>query len=205
MNPFLSDALQERLLLASASPRRREILENLGFEFEVLPSNVDESEVPWNDPVESAKLLAEIKGVDAQMTRPRKTIIAADTIVLCEGQVMGKPNGPEEAAEMLGTLSGVMHEVVTGIALITPPNIRIIEAESTKVFFRELRPEEISRYVGTREPFDKAGAYAIQGYASAFIEKIEGDYFNVVGLPVARLFSMFRKLEAQLAAMNRGF
>ncbi|MCK4550192.1 MAG: Maf family protein, partial [Candidatus Krumholzibacteria bacterium] len=83
MNPFLSFEIQERLLLASASPRRREILQNLGFEFEVLPSNVDESEVPWNDPVESAKLLAEIKGVDAQMTRPRKTIIAADTIVLC--------------------------------------------------------------------------------------------------------------------------
>lgn len=195
MNPFLSFEIQERLLLASASPRRREILENLGFEFEVLPSNVDESEVPWTDPVESAKLLAEIKGVDSQMTRPRKTIIAADTIVLCEGEVMGKPSGPDEAAEMLGKLSGRMHEVVTGIALISPPNHRIIEAESTRVFFRALKQEEISRYISTREPFDKAGAYAIQGYASAFIDRIEGDYFNVVGLPVARLFSMFRRLE----------
>jgi septum formation protein len=195
MNPFLSFEIQERLLLASASPRRREILENLGFEFEILPSNVDESEVPWNDPVESAKLLAEIKGVDAQKTRPRKTIIAADTIVLCEGQVMGKPKSSEDAAKMLGTLSGRVHEVVTGIALIKLPNTRIIEAERTKVFFRKLSPEEISRYISTREPFDKAGAYAIQGYASVFIDKIEGDYFNVVGLPVARLFSMFRKLE----------
>ncbi len=195
MNPFLSFEIQERLLLASASPRRREILKNLGFEFEVLPSNVDESEVPWNDPVESAKLLAEIKGVDAQMTRPRKTIIAADTIVLCEGKVMGKPSGPEEAAEMLGALSGKMHEVVTGIALIAPPNRRIIEAESTKVYFRKLDSQEISRYISTREPFDKAGAYAIQGFASAFIDRIDGDYFNVVGLPVARLFSMFRRLE----------
>jgi len=195
MNPFLPADLQERLLLASASPRRREILENLGFEFEILPSNVDESEVPWNDPVKSAKLLAEIKAVDAQMTRPRKTIIAADTIVLCDGQVMGKPGSPEEAKEMLVALSGRMHEVVTGIALIATPNIRIIEAESTRVFFRELRPEEISRYIETGEPFDKAGAYAIQGYASAFIEKIEGCYFNVVGLPVSRLFGMFRRLE----------
>jgi len=195
MNPFLPAALQERLLLASASPRRREILENLGFEFEILPSNVDESEVPWNEPVTSAKLLAEIKGVDAQMTRPRKTIIAADTIVLCDGQVMGKPGSPEEAKEMLEALSGRMHEVVTGIALIAPPNIRIIEAESTRVFFRGLGPEEISRYIETGEPFDKAGAYAIQGYASAFIEKIEGCYFNVVGLPVSRLFGMFRRLE----------
>jgi septum formation protein len=195
MNPFLPADLQERLLLASASPRRREILENLGFEFEILPSNVDESEVPWNDPVKSAKLLAEIKAVDAQMTRPRKTIIAADTIVLCDGQVMGKPGSPEEAKEMLVALSGRMHEVVTGLALIATPNIRIIEAESTRVFFRELRPEEISRYIETGEPFDKAGAYAIQGYASAFIEKIEGCYFNVVGLPVSRLFGMFRRLE----------
>ena len=194
MNPFLSFEIQERLLLASASPRRKEILENLGFEFEILPSDVDESEVPWSDPVESVKLLAEIKAIDAQKTRPRKTIIAADTIVLCEDRVMGKPASPEDAAEMLGTLSGRMHEVVTGIALIKLPNTRIIEAESTKVFFRKLSPGEISRYISTREPFDKAGAYAIQGYASAFIDRIEGDYFNVVGLPVARLFSMFRKL-----------
>ena len=195
MNPFLSFEIQERLLLASASPRRKEILENLGFEFEILPSDVDESEVPWSDPVESVKLLAEIKAIDAQKTRPRKTIIAADTIVLCEDRVMGKPASPEDAAEMLGTLSGRMHEVVTGIALIKLPNTRIIEAESTKVFFRKLSPGEISRYISTREPFDKAGAYAIQGYASAFIDRIEGDYFNVVGLPVARLFSMLRKLE----------
>jgi septum formation protein len=195
MNPFLSESVQDRLLLASASPRRREILENLGFEFEILPSDVDESEVPWNDPVESAKLLAELKGVDAQMTRPRKTIIAADTIVLCDGSVMGKPGGSADAKEMLVALSGRMHEVVTGVALIAPPNMRLIEAESTRVFFRELKQEEISRYIETREPFDKAGAYAIQGYASAFIEKIEGCYFNVVGLPVARLFDMFRRLE----------
>jgi septum formation protein len=198
MNPFLPYALQERLLLASASPRRKEILENLGFEFEVLPSDVDESEVPWKDPVESAKLLAEIKAVDAQRTRPRKTIIAADTIVLCEGEAMGKPAGDEEAGEMLEKLSGRMHEVVTGLALIAPPNHRLIEAESTRVFFREIGRDEIARYISTREPFDKAGAYAIQGYASAFIDRIEGDYFNVVGLPVARLFSMFRGLERMM-------
>jgi len=195
MNPFVPYALQEKLLLASASPRRREILENLGFEFEVLPSDVDESEVQWSDPVGSAKLLAEIKGVDAQMARPRKTIIAADTIVLCDGKVMGKPSTSDEAHEMLEALSGRMHEVVTGIALIAPPNIRLIESESTKVFFRGLSAHEISRYIETREPFDKAGAYAIQGYASAFVERIEGCYFNVVGLPVTRLFSMFRRLE----------
>ena len=203
MNPFVSARVQERLLLASASPRRREILENLGFEFEILPADVDESEVPWNDPVASAKLLAEIKGVEVQVKRPRKTVIAADTIVLCEGEVMGKPAENEEAAEMLGKLSGRMHEVVTGLALLAPPNIRMIEAESTKVFFRGLTPSEITRYINTREPFDKAGAYAIQGFASAFIDRIEGDYFNVVGLPVARLFNMFHMLESELEARER--
>jgi septum formation protein len=203
MNPFVSARVQERLLLASASPRRREILENLGFEFEILPADVDESEVPWNDPVESAKLLAEIKGVEVQVKRPRKTVIAADTIVLCEGEVMGKPSENEEAAEMLGKLSGRMHEVVTGLALLAPPNIRMIEAESTKVFFRGLTSREITRYINTREPFDKAGAYAIQGFASAFIDRIEGDYFNVVGLPVARLFNMFHRLESELEARER--
>jgi septum formation protein len=191
--------VQQALVLASASPRRKEILENLGFEFEVLPSDVDESEVPWADPVKTAKLLAEIKGVDAQRSRPRKKIVAADTIVLLDGRVMGKPSDRDDARMMLERLSGNMHEVVTGIALIAPPNIRMIEAESTRVFFRELTGREIARYISTTEPFDKAGAYAIQGFASAFIDRIEGDYFNVVGLPVAKLFGMFRKLEAMLA------
>jgi len=198
MNPFLSLEVQERLVLASRSPRRKEILENLGFEFEVLPSEVDESDVPWNDPVGAAKLLAEIKGVDAQRSRPRRTIIAADTIVLCDGEVMGKPSGHDEARVMLERLAGRMHEVVTGIALIAPPNIRMIEAESTRVFFRDLTGREIERYISTGEPFDKAGAYAIQGFASAFIDRIEGDYFNVVGLPVAKLFGMFRRLEGKM-------
>ena len=202
MNPFLPPALQERLLLASASARRREILENLGFEFEILPSDVEESEVPWNDPVESVKLLAELKAVEAQVSRPRKTVIAADTIVLCEGRVMGKPSDSAHAREMLDALSGRMHEVVTGIALFAPPNIRVIEAEKTRVFFRVIEREEIDRYIATGEPFDKAGAYAIQGYAAAFIERIDGCYFNVVGLPVARLFGAFRELESRLAALK---
>lgn len=198
MNPFVSEELQERLLLASASPRRREILENLGFEFEILPAGVDEDEVPWHDPVGAAKLLAEIKAVEAQRARPRKTIIGADTIVLCEGVRMGKPNGGQDAREMLERLSGRSHEVVTGMALVAAPNIRVIEAESTKVVFREISGDEIAKYIATGEPFDKAGAYAIQGYASAFIERIEGCYFNVVGLPVALLFRMFRRLEDAL-------
>ncbi|MDD3642830.1 MAG: Maf family protein, partial [Candidatus Krumholzibacteria bacterium] len=123
----------------------------------------------------------------------------ADTIVLCGGVRMGKPAGEEEARTMLERLSGRDHEVVTGIALVAPPNVRIVEAESTRVFFREITAGEIGKYIATGEPFDKAGAYAIQGYAAAFIDRIEGDYFNVVGLPVALLFRMLRRLDAALA------
>jgi septum formation protein len=198
MNPFVPEHLQQRLLLASASPRRREILVNLGFEFEIIPTGVDEDEVPWHDPVGAAKLLAELKAVQAQRTRPRKTIIGADTIVLCDGVRMGKPVDDTDAGTMLERLSGRSHEVVTGMALVAPPNVRIIEAERTTVVFREISSAEIGKYIATGEPFDKAGAYAIQGYASAFIDRIEGCYFNVVGLPVALLFRMFRRLESAL-------
>ena len=198
MNPFLSDSVQERLVLASASPRWREILHNLGFEFEVIPADVSEDEIIWTDAERVAYLLAELKAVDVQMSRPRKTIIGADTIVVCDGKNLGKPSGRDEVVDMLGMLSGREHQVVTGVALVAPPNIRLIEVERTSVFFRELSPEEISRYADTDEPADKAGAYAIQGHASVFVEKVEGCYFNVVGLPVPRLFNMFRKLEDRM-------
>jgi septum formation protein len=198
MNPFISVDVQSNLLLASASPRRREILERLGFEFDILPADVDEDIVPWDDPAKSAGLLAELKAVDAQRHRPRRTIIAGDTVVVCRGERLGKPAGLDEAEEMLKKLSGRDHEVITGLALVAPPNLRIIRSETTKVFFRELSGREIKRYIETREPFDKAGAYAIQGHASVFVERIEGCYFNVVGLPVPLLFRMFRELEGMI-------
>jgi septum formation protein len=200
MNPFLSRAVQSSLVLASASPRRREILERLGFEFEVLPARIDEKELRWEDPVRSARILAELKGIEAQRLRPRKTIIAADTVVVYNGRELGKPKGRAEAFDMLTMLSGRGHKVVTGIALIAAPNIRFIETESTVVHFRELTEREVRLYIETGEPFDKAGAYAIQGYAAAFVERIEGCYFNVVGLPVPRLFAMFRMLEEKIGA-----
>lgn len=196
MNPFVPERLQERLVLASASPRRREILENLGFPFEILPAGVDEEEVPWRDPYAAAGLLAEIKAVEAQRSRPRATVIGADTVVLCEGERMGKPAGREDARRMLERLSGRAHQVVTGLAIVAPPNVRFVETESTTVIVRDLSPGEIASYIDTGEPFDKAGGYAIQGYASAFIDRIEGCYFNVVGLPVALLFRLFRQLAA---------
>lgn len=195
MNPFLSVEIQKDLVLASASPRRKEILEKLGFEFEVIPSDVDENQIFQDDPAVNTMLLAELKAVGGQVVRPRKTIVAADTIVLCDGRVLGKPRDDDESAGMLSYLSGRMHEVITGIALISRPNKRIVEMERTKVYFRKLTSEEIAIYVNTGEPRDKAGGYAIQGYGSVLVDRIEGCYFNVVGLPVPRLFGMFRRLE----------
>ena len=195
MNQFLSLEVQQNLILASASPRRREILLKLGFEFQVIPSSVNEDEVIWTDPVKVVKLLSELKAVDVQKSHPRKTIIAADTAVVCDGRSLTKPADREDAVEMLEILSGRKHQVITGIAVISPPNIRFIEEETTNVFFRELSREEITSYIDSGEPFDKAGGYAIQGQASVFIEKVEGCFYNVVGLPVQRLFSIFRKLE----------
>jgi septum formation protein len=200
MNPFLAYEVQDNLVLASASPRRREILERLGFEFEILPTAVDEEELRWDDPIRNARILAEIKAVDAQRLRPRKTIIAADTVVMKDGRSLGKPADAREAAEMLTFLSGAAHEVVTGVALVAPPNIRLIETERTTVVFRAITEREIDIYIETGEPFDKAGAYGIQGHASIFIERLEGCYFNVVGLPVPLLFGMFLDLERRLGA-----
>ena len=195
MNPFLSLKVQQNLILASASPRRSDILSKLGFEFQVIPSSVDEDEVIWTDPVKIVRLLSELKAIDVQKAHPRKTIIAADTAVICDGRSLTKPKDREDAVEMLEILSGRKHQVITGIALIAPPNIRFIEEETTNVFFTDLSREDITRYIDSGEPFDKAGAYAIQGQASVFIEKVEGCFYNVVGLPIQRLFSMFRKLE----------
>ncbi len=198
MNPFLTADIQSDLVLASASPRRREILERLGFEFEVIPAALEEDLALSEDPEKNVKLLAELKGVEVQRVRPRKTIIAADTIVRSGDVTLGKPRDHDEAFEMLRSLGGRAHSVVTGVAILAPPNRRVIEAESTTVFFREISDEEIDRYIDTSEPFGKAGAYAIQGFASAFVDRIEGCYFNVVGLPVALLFRMFRELERAL-------
>jgi septum formation protein len=183
MNPFLTAGIQRDLVLASSSPRRSEILERLGFEFEVIPAEIEEGRSLCEDPARNAQLLAELKGVDVQRLRPRRTIIAADTVVVCGRASLGKPADAAEAAEMLRVLSGREHDVITGIALIAPPNRR------------EIEDEEIIRYIETGEPFGKAGAYAIQGFASVFVERIDGCFFNVVGLPVALLFSMFRELE----------
>ncbi|HEY3551314.1 MAG TPA: nucleoside triphosphate pyrophosphatase [Gaiellaceae bacterium] len=167
------------LLLASTSPRRREILEQLRIPFDVVAPRYEETE---EDPVAHAvgKARSALREADG---RP---VLGCDTEVVCEGRVYGKPAGPAEAEEMLESLAGRTHEVVSGLALLTPM-WEEVHGEVTRVSFRELTARDIAWYVGSREWEGRAGGYAIQGQGAALVERIEGDYLNVVGLPVALL------------------
>ena len=196
MNPFLSISAQDNLVLASGSQRRRKILKELGFNFEIFVAGLKEDEISGDDPVRKATKLAELKAVCAQRSCPGKRIIGADTVVICRNKEMGKPANRDEASKMLAFLSGKSHEVVTGVVVIAPENKMITDYESTKVYFKDLSPREIKVYTDTSEPFDKAGGYAIQGLAAPFISKIEGCYFNVVGLPVGLLFRMLEESDS---------
>jgi septum formation protein len=175
----LASAPAAPLLLASTSPRRREILEQLRLPFDVVEPDYEESE---EDPV--AHAVGKARSVLAHADgRP---VLGCDTEVLCGGRVYGKPGGPEEAEEMLESLAGRTHEVVSGLALITPA-WEEVHREVTLVSFRELTPRDIAGYVASREWEGRAGGYAIQGRGAALVERIEGDYLNVVGLPVSLL------------------
>jgi septum formation protein len=178
-----------KLILASTSIRRAEILHDAGFSFTVLSSAVDETPFPGESPHDLVQRLAAAKAelVAARAVGPA-IVIAADTIVTLEDRIFGKPRSSDDARHMLEKLSGRTHAVVTGVALIRLPDAdRRTFVESTLVHFAPLSPEEISRYLATEEPHDKAGAYGIQGRAGRYIPRIEGCYFNVVGLPLARL------------------
>ncbi len=178
-----------KLILASASQRRAEILRDAGFSFTVLSSAVDETPYPGESPHDLVQRLAVAKAelVAARAVGPA-IVIAADTVVTLEGRIFGKPRSSDDARHMLEKLSGRTHAVVTGVALIRLPDAEGLSfAESSLVHFAKLSAEEINRYLATGEPHDKAGGYAIQGRASRYIPRIEGCYFNVVGLPLARL------------------
>jgi septum formation protein len=186
-----------RLILASASPRRQELLGLLGLPFEVIPSEVDEAalvgelgEQPL--PAEMARRLAEVKAADVAARHPDALVLGADTIVVLGDAILGKPVSPDDARRMLALLSGRTHQVITGVAL-RGPGVGATDAVSTDVTFRELTPREIDAYVATGEPMDKAGAYALQGRAAVLIEGIRGDYTNVVGLPIPRLAILLRR------------
>jgi septum formation protein len=184
-----------KLLLASNSPRRRELLLNAGFEFDVTASNVDEGAPALNElPEEYAARVARDKALHVAASAPVGSIVlGADTIVVIGGLVLGKPTGPFDATRMLRLLSGQTHQVITAICLVrAPAEVVGHDHERTFVTFRDLTEEEIRDYVSSREPFDKAGAYAIQGLASKFVVHISGCYFNVVGLPVAMVSEMLK-------------
>ena len=178
-----------KLILASASERRASILRDAGIPFTVTSSAIDETPGPGESPHDLVQRLAAAKAelVAARAVGPA-IVIAADTIVTLEGHIFGKPRSTDDARHMLEKLSGLTHAVVTGVALIRLPDAeRLTFVESTLVHFAALSAREISRYLATGEPHDKAGAYAIQGRAGRYIPRIEGCYFNVVGLPLARL------------------
>ena len=178
-----------KLILASASPRRAEILRDAGFHFSVLSSAVDETPFPGESPQEHVERLAAAKAeLAVARTVGPAIIIAADTVVVLGGKVIGKPRSTDDARLMLEQLSGRTHSVITGVTLVRlPDSERRSFVESTLVHFSTLSSEEILRYLATDEPYDKAGAYAIQGRAGRFVSRVEGCYFNVVGLPLAHV------------------
>jgi septum formation protein len=178
-----------KLILASASVRRAEILQAAGIAFTVISSAIDETAYPGETAHDLVQRLAEAKAelVAARAVGPA-IVIGADTEVTLDGHIFGKPRSSDNARHMLEKLSGHTHSVVTGVALIRLPDVeRRSFIETTHVHFAKLSPEDITRYLASGEPFDKAGAYAIQGRAGRYIPRVEGCYFNVVGLPLARL------------------
>lgn len=185
------------IVLASASPRRSELLESAGISFRVVPADINEDPLPGEEPVDHVLRLAEGKARAASDRTEGRFFLGADTIVLCDGEIMGKPKDHADAQRMLRKLSGVPHEVVTGFAIYDRErNDALVEAVRTKVYFKQLRDEEIDAYIATGCPFDKAGGYAIQGGAAHMVRKIDGSYTNVVGLPLCEVVEKLRVLGA---------
>ena len=185
-----------KLILASQSPRRKELLGLLGMPFEIQIPQADETMDPNGDP---ATQVAQVSLRKAMATKgeAEDVVIAADTIVVCDGKILGKPRDREDAMQMLKMLSGRSHQVMTGMTVLHKDRAESC-TEITQVYFRSLSNKEINRYVDSKEPMDKAGAYGIQGGAALFAEKLIGDYYNVMGLPVCRLVQMLEKIVPEL-------
>jgi septum formation protein len=184
------------IILASASPRRLELLRTLGLAVQVVPTDYAEPPIARLSPAELASHHAREKlrsALDRLGRPPESPVLAADTVVDRDGVALGKPSGPSDAARMLALLSGREHEVHTAFALALPGGPWVQERETTRVRFYRLEPSEIAEYVASGEPFDKAGAYGIQGRAAALVQAIEGDFYTVMGLPLARLVRALRR------------
>ena len=177
-----------KLILASKSPRRKDLLEQAGLTFSIIPNDFDESSVTMSDPVSYVQALAKAKAIDVSKKYADSWVLGADTIVLIDGCILGKPGSIDEARSMLKKLSGKMHQVITGYCLCRQTENDIISGTvKTNVRFKTLRDAEIEWYIQTGEPFDKAGAYAIQGIGAFLVKSIDGSYTNVVGLPVCEV------------------
>ena len=180
----------ERIVLASASPRRAELLRAAGIDFEVQPANVDEAIATGESPNEYVSRLAEAKARLVYERDVRRIVLAADTAVVVDAHILGKPMDETDASRMLRMLSGRTHEVLTAVSVFHPGQIVDTRVDTTAVEFAPLSDADIDWYVSSGEPMDKAGAYAVQGLASRFVTRIEGSYSNVVGLPVALVYQM---------------
>lgn len=182
-----------KLILASGSPRRRELMERMGLQFEVKAADADETLVPGLSAQEQVVRLSQIKAQAVAGTLTEEAVIvAADTVVVLDGTILGKPRDAADAKKMLMAFSGRCHHVLTGLTVLGPKGAES-HCEETEVYFRPLSEGEIDRYIATGESMDKAGAYGIQGYAALFVEKLAGDYYNVMGLPVCALGLMLRR------------
>ncbi len=185
-----------QLILASASPRRQDLLKLFGIPFCVRVADIDETMDPQKPPYDEVGRVSRLKAL-AIPRAPGDVIIAADTIVVCEGRVLGKPRSAGEACEMLRLLSGRDHQVMTGCSVICDGKEETF-TETTDLHFRPLTEAEIARYVASGEPMDKAGSYGIQGGAALFCQRMVGDYYNVMGLPVCRLWQLLRNMVPEI-------
>lgn len=193
---YLNQKFDERLplILASASPRRRGLLQKLGLKFKVMPSYLEERNISSGTPGEKARIWAFLKA-EAIAKQHQGVIIGADTIVVLEGEILGKPHNETEAKKMLRRLSGNTHTVITALAVInTRSDSRIVTSVESQVSFRKLNQEEINSYIATKEPMDKAGAYGIQGGAARFVTQVQGCYTNVVGLPISSCLESLKQI-----------
>jgi len=190
--------LKQKLILASKSPRRAEILQAVGWPFEQRAANIDETRHEAEDAVTYVGRLAQTKAETVASQPGAGLVLGADTVVVVDGEILGQPGDDENARRMLKLLNGKWHEVLTGVALVNAGKARpsLVEHELTRVRFCEMSDQEIDWYVSTGEPTDKAGAYAIQGRGGIFIKEIAGDYFNIVGLPIRRVYEMVRRSSA---------
>lgn len=184
------------LILASSSPRRKELLTNAAIRFTVQAADVPEIHTPNETPEAFARRLAKEKAAAVWKNAPHGFVLAADTIVIDKGEILGKPKDATDATRMLRQLSGGTHEVLTGVCLMLPTGKQDVRHETTRVEMFTISEEEIAAYIASHEPMDKAGAYGIQGIASRWVRRLEGDFFNVMGLPVALVYRMLREHKA---------